>query len=124
MSDIAVKNNSNNTELQNTQPKIEYLELAPDCDIEETKEAFVVNVDMPGVDKSKIKVELDRDILTVDAFEEIEGLEPRHYERQFRVLRNMDPEKIKADYKQGVLNIMLPKPLEEKKHEIKIQCEH
>lgn len=123
MSNIAVKNDSNNNELQTTNAKVEYIEVAPDCDIEETKDAFVLNVDMPGLDKSQIKIELDRDMLTVDANEEIDGFEPRHYERQFRVMRNLDPQTIKADYKLGVLNIVLPKPAEQKSQQIKIQCE-
>lgn len=123
MSNIAVNNNSNNNELQTTNAKVEYIEVSPDCDIEETKDAFVLNVDMPGLDKSQIKIELDRDMLTVEANEEIDGFEPRHYERQFRVMRNLDPQTIKADYKLGVLNIVLPKPAEQKSQQIKIQCE-
>ena len=114
MSNIAVNNNSNNNELQTTNAKVESIEVSPDCDIEETKDAFVLNVDMPGLDKSQIKIELDRDMLTVEANEEIDGFEPRHYERQFRVMRNLDPQTIKADYKLGVLNIVLPKPAEQK----------
>ena len=70
--------------------KVRACQVHPDCDIEEAKEDYVIRMDMPGLDPAGIDVKLDKDILTVEAKAEIEGLAPRRYYRQFRVMRGLD----------------------------------
>ena len=97
--------------------------IIPAVDIEETTDDVIVSVDMPGIDPQKIDVQLDKDILTVQAKSEIESLEPRLFRRQFRVMRGLDSSKCRADYKLGVLTLRLTKPTTSQPQQIKITCE-
>ena len=103
--------------------KVRACQVHPDCDIEEAKEDYVIRMDMPGLDPAGIDVKLDKDILTVEAKAEIEGLAPRKYYRQFRVMRGLDAAKCQADYKLGVLTLKLAKPQSAQPQQIKICCE-
>jgi HSP20 family molecular chaperone IbpA len=103
--------------------KVRACQVHPDCDIEEAKEDYVIRMDMPGLDPAGIDVKLDKDILTVEAKVEIEGLAPRRYYRQFRVMRGLDAAKCQADYKLGVLTLKLAKPQSAQPQQIKICCE-
>ena len=103
--------------------KIKFQQVQPDVDIEEDKEDYIVRVDMPGMTPESIDVQLDKELLTVDAKVEIEGLAPREYYRQFRVARGLDATKCRADYKLGVLTLRLAKPQTAKPQQIKICCE-
>jgi HSP20 family protein len=120
MSELSVKKESVPETQNKTNEKV--VSFSPDCDIEEAKDCYLVQVDMPGLELNDIHVELDRDMLTVEGNAVIDGLETRHYERQFRVMRGLDAAKVKADYKNGVLALKLPKPAEQQARQIKIQC--
>lgn len=110
-----------NEQEQNVEVRV--AQVQPAVDIEEAKEDFIVNVDMPGIDPKKIQVNLDKEILTVEANAEIEGLPPRHYYRQFRVMRGLDASQCRADYKLGVLTLKLAKPTTAQPKQIKITSE-
>ena len=103
--------------------KIQFCQVQPDVDIEEDKEDYILSMDMPGLAPENIDVKLDKDLLTVEAKAEIEGLAPREYFRQFRVARGLDAAKCRADYKLGVLTLRLAKPQTAKPQQIKICCE-
>lgn len=103
------------------QPKLRRVQ--PPADIAETKEDFVVSLDMPGLNPNDISVKLDKEILTVEAKSEIDGLPPRIFYRQFRVMNGLDASKCRADYKQGVLSLSLAKPTTAQPQQIKIQSE-
>ena len=103
------------------QPKLRRVQ--PPADIAETKEDFVVSLDMPGLNPNDISVKLDKEILTVEAKSEIDGLPPRIFYRQFRVMNGLDASKCRADYKQGVLMLSLAKPTTAQPQQIKIQSE-
>ena len=119
MSELQVKKENTNAVEKQT---IKVEEFSPSCDVEESKDYYMVNVDMPGLELDKIHVELDRDMLLVEGTDETEGLAPRHYIRQFRVIRGLDASRVQADYKQGVLSLRLPKPETQKPKQIKITC--
>lgn len=95
----------------------------PPVDIEESQSAYILNVDMPGIDPKDIQVNLDKEVLTVEAESHIEGLAPRRYHRQFRVMRGLDATQCKADYRNGVLTLTLNKPTTSQPQQIKISCE-
>lgn len=103
--------------------KIKFQQIQPDVDIEETNNDYILSVDMPGLDPKDIDVKLDKDVLTVEAKAEIEGLAPRHYYRQFRVMKGLDASLCRADYKLGVLSLRLAKPAVAKPQQIKICCD-
>ena len=93
---------------------------------------FRVRVDMPGMKKDEIEITLDGDTLTVrgekkrETRDEAGRLLPRRavYGTSQRSLTLPDPStpnKIEASYKDGVLEISIPKSEEAKPKQIKIQ---
>lgn len=99
-------------------------------DIKENENDYVIEADLPGVDKNDIHVELRNDILTIGVQRnEITEEERKNYirkerrsssmSRSFRV-ENVRPEDIKARFENGVLSIILPKSESEKKNNYRI----
>lgn len=90
-------------------------------DIKETDDNYTVKADFPGVDKKDIEVTVDNNVLTIaaehkDEAEEKEGgriirQERRfgRYSRSFNLGKNIDEGKIKADFDNGVLTLVIPK---------------
>ncbi len=91
----------------------------PAVDIFETPEELVLVADMPGVMPDAVDVDLEGDQLSVEGrlrSEEYEGLKPLYveygvggYYRSFTLGENVDRDGIKAQLKDGVLVLKLPK---------------
>ena len=91
----------------------------PAVDIFETKDELVVVADMPGVPPDGLDVHLEGDQLTIEGRvrpEEYEGLKPLYVEygvggyfRRFTLGEMIDRDGIKAQIKNGVLVLKLPK---------------
>lgn len=106
--------------------------FAPPIDITERENEFVVRTDLPGVKKEDINITLENGVLTISAEykkedEQKEGdrviRQERRYGRYVRSLRlgvPIDEKKIKANYKDGVLELMLPKAEEAKPKKISV----
>lgn len=105
---------------------------APAIDITEDKHNVNVKADLPGVAKQDIQVNVEGTILTIRAErkheekKEDEGY--KRYERAYGVFQrsldigsNVDPEKIKATYKDGVLELVIPKSTVTQTKQIKIE---
>ena len=101
-------------------------------DIEEKDNAFFFSFYLPGFDKSEISVNVSDNVLTIKAEHKEEDKEETKnyirkerrygsYQRSFNV-EDVNVEEIKADYKNGVLTLSLPKiaPVEPKKIEVSI----
>lgn len=91
----------------------------PYADIYETEQALTLVMEMPGVEKKDISVDLENNILRVDGridFTKYEGMEPvyteyniGHYTRSFTLSNKIDQEHISAQLDDGVLTLTLPK---------------
>jgi HSP20 family protein len=102
----------------------------PTADIYETPDALKVVLEMPGVDKSNVKVGVENGILTVEGrldFSKYQDLQPLyteynigHYSRSFRLTTKIDQSKIVAEMKEGVLSLVLPKADEAKSRTIQV----
>lgn len=109
--------------------RLEKASWIPPVDAWETEEGFHLNFDIPGVDKESIDIQLDSDQLTIKG--ERKAPEDRKYLRNERVFgpffraftleTPVDREKIKAVFKSGVLEIVLPKKEEQKPRQIQIE---
>ncbi|MGI6084253.1 MAG: Hsp20/alpha crystallin family protein [Acetivibrionales bacterium] len=95
------------------------------ADVKETEKEYIVEAELPGVNKEDIIIDLHDDILTLgvdikkEKNEENDGYIYRErqrgsYRRSFNVY-NIDNEGVKASYKDGILTVNLPKSEEEKK---------
>jgi len=94
--------------------------LSPATDIFETPEFLTLVVDLPGVKKDGIDIQLEKNVLTIkgdiDQYEPEDGYRQIYseydsgtYERSFEIAQEIDSENIEAKFKNGVLNITLPK---------------
>ena len=91
----------------------------PTTDIHETAEELVVVMDMPGVEKDNLDINLKEDRLSVEgrvALSDYDGLEPLyteynvgHYARTFRLSREIDQGAITAQVADGILTLHLKK---------------
>ena len=91
----------------------------PVVDIFETPAELVVLADMPGVIPEGLDVRLEGDVLTIDGrpkSDDYEGLKPLHVEynvggfhRRFTLGEAVDRDAIRAELKNGVLALRLPK---------------
>jgi len=102
----------------------------PNTDIYETPDALTLVMEVPGVEKKDISVELENDRLRVEAridFSKYEGIEPvyteynvGHYARAFTLSNKIDQENITAQVEDGVLTLTLSKVKEAQPRRITI----
>jgi HSP20 family protein len=106
--------------------------FAPPVDIEERADEFIVRADLPGVSQKDVKVSLLGDTLTIRGerkaeTEKKEGTAHRiervygSFERSFTLGSSVRADQVKASYKDGVLEIRVPKAEEARLREIQVQ---
>ncbi len=107
-------------------------DFAPGVDIEETPEAFVVKADLPGVAPKDVKVNLMGDTLTVRGERKQEGTRSEgslvrservhgSFERSFSLGAPVRADQVKASFKDGVLEVLVPKAEEARLREIEVK---
>ena len=93
--------------------------LAPAVDIVESDVGITLLADMPGVSKDRLSVQVDGENLTIEGRAQIdvpENIELLHgevrspyFRRTFTLSRDLDPAKIEATLRNGVLQMHIPK---------------
>ncbi len=92
--------------------------VAPEVDIFETKDGYVLQAEMPGVNKQGLEIMLEGNTLTlVGRRSEVppkaewvyRESRPIHYRRVFELDPAIDAAKISAKMEQGILTLELPK---------------
>lgn len=107
---------------------------SPAIDIQEKENKIDIKADLPGVKKEDVNVSVEDDTLLIEGKrEEKKDLEEEGYRRRERFYGNfcrelglpssVDRENIKASYKDGVLELTLPKKEEAKRKQIDIDIE-
>jgi HSP20 family protein len=104
--------------------------FVPPADIFETDQALTVVLEMPGVAKENVDVNVENDVLTIEGridFSNYENLQPvyteyniGHYARSFRLSSKIDQDKISAEMGDGVVTLVLPKAEKAKPRRIKV----
>jgi len=99
----------------------------PLADVYEDESEYTVALDLPGIDRSSIDISIDENRLTVKGTRaapdrvQHRGETPRgNFLRSFSVPAAVSQKDIKADYKDGVLSIHLPKRPERQSQRVKI----
>ena len=107
---------------------------APATDLIDKKDKLVARVELPGVEKKDVKISLNENNLTIQG--EIEKDKETNkedyycceraygtYSRTISLPTEIDQEKIKAKFKNGILEITMPKKPEKKPREINIEAD-
>jgi HSP20 family protein len=91
----------------------------PTVDIFENQDEILLVADMPGVDRDAIRIDVDQKVLTIAAARpddtpsaaRILGGVPARFDwkRVFALSDAVDPERIAATYRDGVLEVRLPR---------------
>lgn len=93
--------------------------IMPRVDVLEDKSGITLYADLAGVAKDKLSLQIDADTLTIEGelgLNMPEGMEASHaeinlprYRRVFALSKELDSEKISAQFEQGVLKLNIPK---------------
>ena len=91
----------------------------PTADIFETDQALTVVLEMPGVGKENVQIDVENDVLTIAGqidYSGYEGLQPLYteynignYSRSFQISSKIEQDGIKAELNDGVMTLVLPK---------------
>lgn len=104
---------------------------APACDVFENDNSITIKAELPGVNREDVKVTIENNVLTLRGerkFEEEVKRENYHrveraygeFMRSFTLPNYVDSTKIKAEFKEGMLNLTLPKREEAKAKQIDV----
>jgi HSP20 family protein len=106
--------------------------FAPDVDIFDSREGLIFRIDVPGVRKGDVNVQVDENnIMTVRAKSSfvtprgtltIGEFEPGDYYRVFALGEELDKDKIQGSLDNGVLKVMVPRKEAAKPRRIEISA--
>ena len=105
--------------------------MRPPVSVVEDASGITLYADLPGVSKDKLNIQVEGDTLTVEGTLELsvpEGMEAIHaevelprYRRVFTLSRDLDGEKVAAEFRQGVLTLRIPKAAHAQPRKIAVQ---
>lgn len=108
--------------------EVEGADWYPAADILENDGEYTVAVDLPGIDRTALDISLDDNRLTIkgkraasDASQHRSECPRGKFVRTFSVPASVDQTHISADYKDGVLQVRLPKRPERKAQRVEIK---
>jgi len=113
-------------------PRFAEIGFEPRVDVRENEKDFRISFELPGVDSNDVKIGLENGFLTVsgekkfnesDESSNSRRIERRFgsFKRSFRLSDGIDQKKISAEFKNGVLNVVVPKTKESLKKEVEIK---
>lgn len=107
--------------------------MLPPVDVVEDALGITLYADLPGVPKDKLHVRIDADALTIEGEVSLlmaGNLEPSHvevqlprYQRTFTLGKELDSEKVSAEFRHGVLKLSIPKVEHAKPRKIEISVD-
>ena len=108
--------------------EFERADWTPASDIYETESGYLIAMDLPGIDRNALEIDVDDNRLIVKGTRLIDESKQHRTERPrgkflrtFSVPASVEQGKIGAEYKDGVLQIRLPKRTEQKAKKIDIK---
>jgi HSP20 family protein len=108
--------------------EVEGADWYPAADVYENETEYTVTADLPGIDRETLDISIDDNRLTVKGTRP--GPEAKQHRaecprgkflRTFSVPVSVDQNDIKAEYKDGVLQVHLPKRPQRKSHRVEIK---
>ena len=97
-----------------------FTQMTPSVNVVELANGFRIEVAAPGLDKSDFKLNVEKELLSINVTKEVKNEETGEkfyrrefnygtFERKFRLPETVNQEGITASYDNGVLNVHLPK---------------
>lgn len=108
-----------------------FADFMPAVDIQETDAEFIVKADLPDVKKDDIKIHIQNGVLAIEGerrkekeetgkrFHKVER-EYGRFVRRFELPTDVDADKVHAEFKDGVLNVAVPKAPAAKPKQIEV----
>jgi HSP20 family protein len=123
----------NALETANEEPR-EVFDFVPAVNTREDKDAYHIELDLPGVKKEDVEISVDKNILTIKGKREVKKEEEKNdyyrvesaygtFARSFTLPEKVDVENIRAASEDGVVEITIPKLQVEKNTTKKIEIE-
>jgi HSP20 family protein len=106
----------------------------PLVDIYETDEGVVLQMDLPGVKKEDVSIEIKNNLLTIHGQRPVQN-EIRQdfyyqrericgtFQRSFSLHAATEPDQINASFKNGVLTVRIPYPKEDKPQKVSVSID-
>jgi HSP20 family protein len=112
----------------------EWGEWFPEFDLSETKNELILKAEVPGISAKDVSISLVDNMLVIkgEKKQEMEEKDENYhyvgrsygtFARSIPLPREVQGDKVKASYKEGILRIVLPKSKEAKEKEIQIKVE-
>jgi len=108
--------------------EFERADWTPASDIYETETGYLIAIDLPGINREALEIDIDDNRLVVKGVRAVAESRQHRSERPrgkflrtYSVPGSVDQAKIAAEYKDGVLQIRLPKQTEQKPKKIDIK---
>lgn len=108
--------------------EFERADWTPAADIYETESGYLIALDLPGIQREALQIDIDDNRLIIKGTRVVDEERARRSERprgkflrSFSVPVSVDQGRIGAEYKDGVLNIRLPKRAEQKAQKIEVK---
>jgi len=105
--------------------------FVPPLDIAETDDAYIVSVELPGIDPESVELSIEDGVLDIKGTKSVEKDEKTRWHRterrlgefarQIRLPNEVDAEAVEAESRHGVLAIRLPKRAETRGRKIEIR---
>jgi HSP20 family protein len=102
----------------------------PPVDVLETPDRYVITAELPGLSRGDVDIQVHYDRLTISGTrrERLQGCEQYHrverghgsFSRTFQLPVAVDPGRVAADLRDGVLTVTCPKAIDESAHRIPI----
>jgi len=112
--------------------RLKGFDLSPTVDVAERPDSYEVTVELPGISEKDVKVSIEGDILTIAGEKKAEKVEDDtnyhiseraygSFMRQFSLPEDADPEKVTAEFKNGVLKVTLARTKKPKENARRIE---
>lgn len=105
--------------VKNQSSRRQNAERVPEVDVVEDAKGITLYADLPGVAKDKLGLRVEQDSLIIEGNIDVavaQGIEAKHveveaphYRRVFTLSKELDAEKISAQFNDGVLKLHIPK---------------
>jgi HSP20 family protein len=105
----------------------------PAMDLVETDDDFVLRADLPGLSEDDVNIEVEDNVLTISGERKAEHEERKEgyyrverasgsFARSLTLPEGIDPERVRASFDKGVLEVRIPKPEQRKPRKVQISA--